>query len=632
MITKRAITYVKAHMDYFVNTADIKHVNIDGAWAERWKRFLASVIDVPGIISQPCTRTSVKPEELFTLSYTQKKFGLDLRSMASLPSNLTGLGITFTFMGLVIGVTSASSSLSNVITGAESNLLAMIEPLLQGAGLAFATSLAGLFGSLVYSVGSQRSANALQVEIDKWNQTLDEICPVMSPAELQMIMITQNEKQVGQMELLPQQVSSSIGDGISQIMHDIVSQMELLPQQVSSGIGDRLSQIMEDIRAGIKERDESSAQIMATKFNRMVEAFNQNISEMSLSFNQSLDFMAHSFDTSINKLTNNFNRSIRQMAGDEMELFANQLKTLHQEYVEAQKQIIEQKDQFLTKSTDHAVHAFNQTNEMAALLEKCTTQIASLTGDIVDHVDGLRDDLDSWVKEEVETSGRLLAETLESAGTIMNRNVDRASQILVSASEESKNLLAETLDSAGTIMTSNADRAGQILVAASEDSKKLLVEAALSITDSCDGMGESMVQGAEQFSQSLESSGDAITRTLANGIKVQVNHHYSDLKQGLNEHIQAQKETWKAHEEALTSIYKSHRNEVEVLKQQMGAAFTHAQEDLKQFGKSTNNYVEGLDVNASQILKTLSRSIDEMQRIQQQLAVIRMKELVAEVA
>ena len=606
MITKRAISYVNAHVDCFGKTADIKHVNIEGAWAERWQRFLASVIDVPGIISQPHTRTSVKPEELFTLFYTQKKFGLDLKSMASLPSNLTGLGITFTFMGLVIGVSSASSSLSNVITGSESNLLAMIEPLLQGAGLAFATSLAGLFGSLVYSVGSQHNANALQVEIDKWNQKLDEICPLMSPAELQMIMIAQNEKQV--------------------------SQMELLPKHVSSGIGDGLTHIMEDIRTSIKERDESTAHMMESKFDGMIAAFNKNIGHMSLSFNQSLDSMANSFGTSLDKLTKNFNRSIRQMAGDEMELFASQLKTLHHEYVEAQRQIIDQKDQFLNKSTEHAVQAFNQTNEMAALLEKCTNQIASLTGDIVDHVDGLRDNLDSWVNEEIEASGRLLAETFESAGTIMTHNVDRASQILVAASEDSKKLLAETLDSAGTTMTHNADRAGQILVAASEDSKKLLVEAALSITDSLDGMGESMVQGAEQFSHSLESSGNVITHILANGIKVQVNQHYSDLKESLNEHIQAQKDAWKVHEESLAQLYKSHSSEVQALNQQMSAAFTHAQKELKQFEESTNKYVEGLDADASEILNTLSKSIDEMQRILKQLAVIGMKELVVEAA
>ena len=557
--TKHAINYIKIHTENTATVGGIKDAVVEGEWSERWQRFLTSIVDVPNH-SRP--RTSVKPEELFTLSYTQKKFGLNLRSMASLPSNLTGVGIAFTFLGLVIGVTNASGALAATNSGVESNLLAMIEPLLQGAGLAFCTSLAGLFGSLVYSIGSQYTAGKLQAEIDQWNLKMDERCPFISPAELQVIMIAQHEQQAGQMERLPQHITSGIGDGITQIMHDI--------------------------KNNIKERDEASAEMMESKFDSMIMAFNDNIGKMSDSFGSSLE-----------KLTKNFNRSIRQMAGDEMELFANQLKELHQKYVESQQQIIDKKDEFLNKSTDHAAQAFNQTNEMAALLSKSTNQVAIMTGDIVDHVNELRDQIGSWVKEEVEASGKLLSETMESAGTLM---------------------------------TDGASKAGHILVRASEDSKNLLISAAQSMSDTYDGMEDSIVHGAEEFTQSLKRSGDTVSQALAQGLQSEIQQHSSNLRTDLHAHIKAQKGIWEIHEEALTSIYKTHSQEVQSLSKQLGTAFNHIQKEFKQYEEGTNRYVEGLDKDASQVLNTLSKSIDEMERISQQLASLRMREFIAEVA
>ena len=562
ILTQGAISYIEARLAEIGNMQDIRNLSIAGAWDERWNRFLTSIIEPTATSGSTSIRSSLKPEELFSLSYTQKKFGFDLEAMASRASNLTGVGIAFTFLGLVVGVTSASSSLGSITSGHENDLLGMIEPLLQGAGLAFCTSLAGLTGSIGYSIGVQRNANALQSRVDSWNLKLGEFCPPISPSELQMIMISQSQKQADHIEQLPQRVAQGIGGSIAQIMREI------------------------------EKREESSAKMMEDQLNGMITTITHNIEGMSESFDHSLESMSDGFSSSLDKLTKNFNRSIRQMAGNEMDQFAAQLKTLHTEYIDTLGLIIDRKNECLTEFSNQSLTALKQTSDISDLLEKSTTQIASMTGDVVDYVDDLKDKLDSLVTTELDASGEHLANTMEAIGSII---------------------------------TSKADIAGQILVAASEDSKKSLVSAASQLTANCSNASDSIAKGADTLSQSLESSGDAIAQKLAEGINTQAGLHFDEMKSGLDDHLQNQKEVWDNHEKALVNIYSSHQSEVQELDSRLADLIRKAQD-------STNTYVEGLDQDAAKVLSTLSGSIDEMERIVQQLALVRIEQFSAEVS
>ena len=82
---------------------------------------------------------------------------------AATPNYLTGLGILGTFVGLAGGIYLASAGLSGGFDADNTEKLrTALNQLLSGAGLAFWTSIVGLFCSLVFSVREKSTVRELQ--------------------------------------------------------------------------------------------------------------------------------------------------------------------------------------------------------------------------------------------------------------------------------------------------------------------------------------------------------------------------------------------------------------------------------------------------------------------------------------
>ena len=94
------------------------------------------------------------------------------RSVISAPSILTGLGIIGTFLGLSIGVGSASSGLASPDISIARNAMSQ---LLEGAQLAFITSLAGLFFALVMRLSFTSRSEKIRIAIEEFNTLLSTV-------------------------------------------------------------------------------------------------------------------------------------------------------------------------------------------------------------------------------------------------------------------------------------------------------------------------------------------------------------------------------------------------------------------------------------------------------------------------
>ena len=91
------------------------------------------------------------------------------------PNYLTGLGILGTFIGLAGGIYLASAGLSGGFDADNTEKLrTALNQLLSGAGLAFWTSIVGLFCSLVFSVREKSTVRDLQKHLGDFVNALDE--------------------------------------------------------------------------------------------------------------------------------------------------------------------------------------------------------------------------------------------------------------------------------------------------------------------------------------------------------------------------------------------------------------------------------------------------------------------------
>lgn len=105
--------------------------------------------------------------------------GLRLRLFLGLPNDFIGIGLIFTFLGLVAGLYFATESMmSSDLSAARDALVS----LLHSATFKFLTSVTGIAISLVLSWMQRSILDRLQVQLDEIQFLLEQALPPASPA------------------------------------------------------------------------------------------------------------------------------------------------------------------------------------------------------------------------------------------------------------------------------------------------------------------------------------------------------------------------------------------------------------------------------------------------------------------
>ena len=111
----------------------------DSVFSYLWKEFNEQLIKPSQEVS--VFQNSIRPKEFFTLNHILGQHNINLRWLNSLSGILVGLGVLGTFVGLTFSLMSVVPSLF----GEGKDLNKAVETLISGSGVAFITSIAGLF-------------------------------------------------------------------------------------------------------------------------------------------------------------------------------------------------------------------------------------------------------------------------------------------------------------------------------------------------------------------------------------------------------------------------------------------------------------------------------------------------------
>jgi len=150
----------------------------DVTFAEEWKLFKASIIEpAAGQGGRPCC--VVRPEMYFNLRALERK-GLPITTFLSLPKFFVGIGLVFTFMGLVAGLYLATRGLR---AGGFEEARASLIQLLNASTFKFLTSIAGIGGSLIVSFVVQGAVTRLAIGVDDFCHAV-ELCVPFRPREV----------------------------------------------------------------------------------------------------------------------------------------------------------------------------------------------------------------------------------------------------------------------------------------------------------------------------------------------------------------------------------------------------------------------------------------------------------------
>ncbi|MEZ5865076.1 MAG: hypothetical protein R3D25_13800 [Geminicoccaceae bacterium] len=150
----------------------------DPVLGEAWRSYASTLTPVPG--NEQTLGSARAPHNVFDDTLFAR-VGINLRFYQAVPNILVGLGLLFTFLGLVAALHFASGG---VIADDIREAQAALRELLAAATFKFVTSIAGLGASLVFSWREKVRLHAVQAEIGRFCRLLEARVVPLTPEAL----------------------------------------------------------------------------------------------------------------------------------------------------------------------------------------------------------------------------------------------------------------------------------------------------------------------------------------------------------------------------------------------------------------------------------------------------------------
>ena len=173
----------------------------------------------------------------------------------SVPNLLTGIGILGTFVGLAAGVGAASSGLT---TGDSATISGSLGQLLEGAALAFWTSITGISSSLVFLSWERRVSRQCHVLLDKWVLDLESCLLRITAEDLAFQNLRQAEQTNTQLKTFNTDLIFSIE--------------QALEEKVAGRLSPQLEQILEAFQSFRADRSSDSAAVIGDAIEKFTAA------------------------------------------------------------------------------------------------------------------------------------------------------------------------------------------------------------------------------------------------------------------------------------------------------------------------------------------------------------------------
>ena len=173
----------------------------------------------------------------------------------SVPNLLTGVGILGTFIGLAAGVGAASSGLTS---GDSETITRSLLQLLDGAALAFFTSIAGIASSLIFLIWERVVSRQCHVALDRWVMALESCLLRVTMEDLALRNLRQAEQTTTQLKKFNTDLIFSIE--------------QALEEKVAGRLAPQLDQILEAFKSFRADRSTDSAAVIGDAIEKFTAA------------------------------------------------------------------------------------------------------------------------------------------------------------------------------------------------------------------------------------------------------------------------------------------------------------------------------------------------------------------------
>lgn len=395
----------------------------------------------------------------------------------SMPNLLTGAGILGTFIGLAGGVGAASAGLSS---GNPGEITASLQRLLDGASLAFLTSIVGISCSMLFVIVERVASRQLHLSLDRWVGAIESRLKRVTPESVALEQLDQARRATTQLE---------------RFNTDLVFAIEqALEEKIAGRLSPHLEQLVKAVEGLRGDR--------ATDAGKMIEnALGRFTDVLQAKAGSQFDEMA--------SIVSDLNRTLKETAGGMAQTVGSVTQALAQTGADAADQI--------SKSAGGLLAA-------AENLEKSSVQNQQALAGMNRFVEEI-----NTLRETIDTAHRQIADIAAP--------VDRAARDIRVASDKTADTLAQTNELVGRIDTSiNQLEQHQQVVAAAwkhyqehfEDIDRSLAKVFSQLDEGLSGYCEQV----KNFANELDGTTAKTTTALATAT-AELNESIEDLRSAL---------------------------------------------------------------------------------------------------
>ncbi|MDE0626997.1 MAG: hypothetical protein OXH99_11415 [Bryobacterales bacterium] len=386
-----------------------------------WTEFVETlVLPEPG--SDPLIRNPVDVSRYLndtTIIFPRISFSF----YQSVPNLLTGLGILGTFVGLAFGVGAASSGISS---GDPSAITASLQELLDGASLAFLTSIFGISSSILFVPVVRFWSRRLHLEVDRWVGSLEDRMRRVTPESVALDQLEQARSATEQLKTFNTELVFSIEKALDEgIAGRLTPQFERLIDAVdgirtdrSTDAGqmveralDRFTTAMQErtgdqfeemasIVANLNETLKDSAAGLARSQKDVGETLSSVMTEVKASMGAGAAAMAQTLERSLAEVTHTVSGASQQLADQLTASSASAATELSEVFGSSSQRIAD----VCSEAVSNISVALRGLAEASASLDRSTRQsehvLANMSG-FVDRINSLRDTIESAHREIV---------------------------------------------------------------------------------------------------------------------------------------------------------------------------------------------------------------------------------------
>lgn len=311
---------------------------------------------------------------------------INIRFYNALPGILTGLGILGTFLGLIFGL-----SRIDLTTSDPNQLRDGIRGLLEGATIAFSTSIWGISFSILFSLLEKWGINKLGNKVDFIQRRIDKLFDRKTTEEWLYEIRNEAVQQSTQLKRFNDDLAISIASALE----------EKLVEKLSPSL-DKLFEAIEGLsNAGVKSISESITKSAGNEFER--------VADIMRGVGESMQTTANYGQRIQSDLENSLNENINKFSTKIEEVFEG-----------------------LSKSTgDHTEKIQNQINDLNSTTMETTNKVSRLVEELTDRFSNNMNQATQSINAERESVGRLMER--------VNASIDKMSNLM-----EEAGLVADT--------------------------------------------------------------------------------------------------------------------------------------------------------------------------------------------